>query len=91
MPLQYTKCSLRDMIDIKQILPWSSNYNIFLIFVTMALKLAKVGQNFSSFNTCPSLPSVKRDDKKKIHCLNAIDAKARFTFLKIANSVTKPH
>lgn len=79
------------MKDIKQILPWSTNYNISFIFVTMALKLAKVGQNFSSFNTCPSLPSVKTDDKKKIQCLNAIDAKARFSFLKIAIGVTKPH
>lgn len=54
------------MKDIKQILPWSTNYNIFLIFVTMALKLAKVGQNFSSFNTCPSFPCIreKRQQEK---------------------------
>jgi len=54
------------MEDIKQILPWSTNHNNFLIFVSMALKLEKVGRTFSSFNACPFLPSVKKDDRKKI-------------------------
>ena len=38
----------------------------------MALKLEKVGQTFSSFNACPSLPSVKTDDREKIQCLNIV-------------------
>ena len=72
MPLKYTKCSLRDMEDIKQILPGSTNHNIFSIFVSMALKLEKFGQSFSRFNACPSLPSVKTDDREKIQCINIV-------------------
>ena len=91
MPLQYTKCSLRDMKDIKQILPWSTNNNIFFDFCNHGIKTCKGWPKFFKFQYMSFLASVKRDDKKKIHCLNAIDAKARFTFLKIANSVTKPY
>ena len=45
---------------------------IIIIFVSMALKLEKVGQTFSSFNECSFLPSVKTDDRKKIQCRNIV-------------------
>ena len=43
--------------------------NFLVIVESTALELEKV-PTFSSFNPCPSLPSVTLDDRKKFHCLN---------------------
>ena len=37
----------------------------FRVFAGMGLKLEKVGPTFSSFNSCPSLPSVATDHRKR--------------------------
>ena len=36
-----------------------------VIFAGIELKLEKVGPTFSSFNSCPSMPSVEKDDRKQ--------------------------
>ena len=62
--------------DIKQISSEGRNHNNFLVdFAGIALKLEKVGQTafqFSSFNPCPSLPSVATDSGKQFQCLDIV-------------------
>ena len=41
-----------------------------MIFTGIALKHEKVGPNFSSFNPCPSLVSVRTDNMTQNRCLN---------------------
>ena len=45
----------------------SSERTIFflVIFAGIELRLEKVGPTFSSFNSCPSMPSVEKDDRKQ--------------------------
>ena len=42
------------------------------IFAGKALKLETVGPTFSSFNPCPSFPSLAVNDGKQFQCLNYI-------------------
>ena len=51
---------------IKEISSGSTNqYFLLMIFAGKALKLEKVFPTLSSFNPCPSLPSVAMDDRKQ--------------------------
>ena len=48
--------------------------NIFGVhgFVSFTVKLEKVGPTSSSFNPCPSLPSVATDNGKQFQWLNIV-------------------
>ena len=41
-----------------------------MFFAGMAFKLKNIYITFSGFNPCPSLPSVKTDDRKQFQYLN---------------------
>jgi len=54
----------------------------WVIFKNIALKLEKIGPNFSSFNPFPSLPSVATDDRKQFQCREIVfNNKGRPLFL----------
>ena len=40
--------------------------------ILIVLKLGKVGRTFSSFNPCPTVPSVAVDDRKEFQFLNMV-------------------
>ena len=61
------------MKKIKQISSGINNQDNFkVILAGIALKLQKAGQTFSSYNTCPSLPSFVTDDRKQFQRLNIV-------------------
>ena len=62
--------------------PGSTNRMIFWLggFCSHSIKLEKVGPTFSSFNPCPSMPSVVISDRKQFQCLNIVfNRKARLS------------
>ena len=60
--------------EMKQISTGRANPNIFfgVIFDGIAINLKTLDPFFSSFNPCPSLPSVAKDDRKKFQYLKII-------------------
>ena len=51
----------------------SLTITVFLVsFAGIALELEKVGPTFSTFNPCPSLPSVASDERKQFQYLNIV-------------------
>ena len=68
----YMKYSSKVMKKISnfQISSGSTNHGrVLVIFAGIVLKLEKVGLIFSSFNPCPSLPSIGTNDRNQFKLL----------------------
>ena len=65
-----TRVSISSFVNILNFLSgvavasWNKNQNCD--------QLEKLGINFSSFNPCPSLPSISTDDRRQFQCLNIV-------------------
>ena len=73
----YTKCSCRIMKKLSNEFHQGALTIVLFWRVLWAwhLKLCKletIGPAFSSFNSCPSLPSMATDERKQFQCLNKV-------------------
>ena len=57
--------SVRDMKKLLNKLHPGALPLVLVVFAGVELKLQKVDPTFSSFNPCPSVPSVTTDDKEQ--------------------------
>ena len=70
----HTKCSCEIMKNISNKFDQGALVTIIVFgdFCRQSIKLQKIGPTFSSFNPCPSLPSVTTNDSKQYQYLNIV-------------------